>query len=943
MLNESLLQNFPPTDEKEVFDIIQFIKKSPLAKDYWRILKTLYKKTEKYFLSLKGQESHLIDSQATSNQLLMITHLIYKLDQTDTESIKSPYPTHATLRYMKRRARRFLRTLAKEQPQYYFEIASKLITFQTDKPSLNFTYQWVMADILLGNSRRCEQRGHGQGKYIFKSNRYHLHEREDGQPQIWDTQLNFVQELLMKNLPWEIYEFAIKILHQHQATPTQLSEEVLERFFNTPSHWLKRTATSLTYQTFLFQGVKPALFAGMWLYSNATLRKKIDEIDANRPDKGTQWYKDFGKLLFKYSFNELRIGNNSKRIVEALELVQQKYAQEIQPDSILPIAPALFQSKHKALNDLALWGANAAQQSEALEWLVALGNEAEEALYNRLAVKLMKLFKKRDMYPHEIESYIYHPNFYVGDFGWKLSVKVNDWSMYSIWYNVTNYQSKSRMKKTYFINAISSVAGATAFVKYYKSNSYSLNYLPTYAYTDILNHGLQKVQDFVLGCLKSNFRSNPMDNLDTISGLPSDIRELVLEAGLQHVKNKKLFQQYWDVSSGLQAADTNDWAQAAFMKILDVAKITNKAAGHIIQCVFDFKEQLIQAVMQYIVNLDNSKKRKELFITHLGQKLSNDVNIGVHLPVDLMAEIMQKMNFAMLLKLTATADENAWKNLSKSVYQQLLGKQNETGFWKNILERVLESENEILSNRLIEDQAFFQLFQQQKDTSVIEITHPSFEQVLLGWVKNNEDVFTMGSGALSTLCFHKLPSLRQWGLAKATSLGINIMFGLQMLESGIPDTMQTSQNYFNSLATGSADETEAALALCDSPSKEVRAFGMQFLAERKDKLKDHPQVLAFLSEHADAFVQAFVSQEISTQQLNQPFVERFDKEVLRMKNRSRKAKEHTKKRVEATLQMDTGVLKEVARSGGRTDAEWAILQLTKKALAGEEIEGFTLD
>ena len=62
-----------------------------------------------------------------------------------------------------------------------------------------------------------------------------------------------------------------------------------------------------------------------------------------------------------------------------------------------------------------------------------------------------------------------------------------------------------------------------------------------------------------------------------------------------------------------------------------------------------------------------------------------------------------------------------------------------------------------------------------------------------------------------------------------------------------------------------------------------------------------------------------------------------------MKNRSRKAKEHTKRRVEESLKVDAQVLKEVARSGGKTDVEWAIVQLTKKALAGEEIDGFVLD
>lgn len=943
MLSESLLQNFPPTDDKDVFDIIQFIKKSPLAKDYWRILKTIYKKTETYFLELGNQESYLINTKSTNNQLLMLTHLIFKIDQINPRDVRSPYPTHATLRYMKRRARRFLRKLATDQPQYYFQLVSKLLLFQAEKPSLNLSYQWVMADVLFGNSNRCYQKGHGQGAYVFDSNRYHLHGREDGQPTIWDGQLNFVQELLMKDLPWEIYEFAVKILAHHGATPTQLNESVLERFFNAPSHWLKRTAASLAYQTFLFQGVNPALFAGMWLYSNSGIRKKISEIDENRPNKGAQWYKDFGKQLFKYSFNELRVGNNSKRIVEALELVQQKYSTEVQPDSILPIAPALFQSKYTVLNELALWGADTAQKDEAIQWLEALGNNVDIKLYNRLAKKLMSKFKQGHLYRYDIEPYVYNLSKYVCDFGWKLSAKVSVWSLYNVWSNLGNYESKSRMKQQYFINAVSTEGGVEAFIKYYTQNSYSVSYLPTYALTDIMSEGTQKIQHFLMEYLRGIFKDDPLGQLHQIVKLPHAIREDVLAVGLKNCKNKEVFSNYWSVSYGIQAAAESDWAMEALISILDTAKITRGAVGNIFQYLFDYNPKVIQRVMSYIVGLPNSRKRKPLFISELGQKLSNNVSVGTHLPAELLDEIMQQMTFDTLLQLTTSADDETWNKLSKSVYQQLLNKQNEVGFWKKILERVLASENEVLSNRLIEDEAFFKLFQQQKDPSVLDITHPSFEQALLGWVTSNEDVFLMGSAALSTLCFHKLPTLRQWGLAKAAALGINIMFGLRMLESGIPDTMQASQDYFNGLADGSTEESDAALALCDSPSKDVRTFGMEFLTARKDKLKDHPQVLAFLSEHADAFVQAFVSQEISHQELNQPFVERFDKEILRMKNRSRKAKEFTKKRVGKTLQVDAGVLKEIARSGGKTDAEWAILQLTKKVLAGEDIDGFVVD
>ncbi|EAY26448.1 hypothetical protein [Microscilla marina] len=940
MLNESLLQNFPPANDKDVFDIIQFIKKSPLEKNYWRILKTLYKKTETYFLGLSSQDRHAIDVESTNNQLLMLTHLIFKIDRINPQDVKSPYPTHATLRYMKRRARRFLRTLAVQQPQYYFQIASKLLVFQADKPPFNLSYQWISADILLGNSRRAHQKGHGQGKFVFDGNRYHLHRREDGQPEVWDGHLNFLQELLMKNLPWEIYEFAVKILDHHQATPTQVSEEVLEKFFSAPSHWLKRTATAMAYQTFLFQGVKPALFAGMWLYSNATIRKKIDETDANRPNKGAKWYKDYGKHLFKYSFNELRVGNNGKRIVKALELVQQKYAQEIQPDSILPIAPALLQSKHKALNDLALQGADFAQEGDAMEWLKALGTNANEQLYKQLAKKLITKFTQRYMYARDIEPYVYNVSPYIADFGWRLSDKLS-WGIYSVWSKLTDYQHNNRIKRAYFINAITTQAGINAFMNYYSGRHY-LNSLPEYILNDIISDGDKRVYDFLVNRLKLDLIKQPMYHLQRLAVFPGDVKEGILAEALQKLKNKDLFKDSWGVNNGFSNIYGNDWAIDAFFQLLDIAKVSDAGASNLCGHVFKY-DQLAERLMAYIYGLPNSSNRKSLFLKHLADKLSRDVNLGSRIPAELISEVMLRMNFEMLLTLVATANDQAWENLSKAVYQQLLHKQNEVGFWKNILERVLSAESQVLSNRLIEDQGFFELFQQQKDASVLEINHPSFEQALLAWVKNNEDLFTAGAAPLRSLCYHKLPSLRQWGLAKATEMGMSIMFGLQLLESGIPDTMAAGRAYFNGLAAGSDDEREAALALCDSPSKEVRTFGMEFLTQRKDQLKDQPQVLAFLSEHADAFVQAFVSHEISQQALNEPFVARFDKEILRMKNRSRKAKEHTKKRVEETMAVDAQVLKEVARSGGKTDAEWAIVQLTKKALAGEEIDGFVLD
>ncbi|TAE48614.1 MAG: hypothetical protein EAY69_04735, partial [Cytophagales bacterium] len=76
--------------------------------------------------------------------------------------------------------------------------------------------------------------------------------------------------------------------------------------------------------------------------------------------------------------------------------------------------------------------------------------------------------------------------------------------------------------------------------------------------------------------------------------------------------------------------------------------------------------------------------------------------------------------------------------------------------------------------------------------------------------------------------------------------------------------------------------------------------------------------------------------------ITKKFVNKFDDETLKIKNRSRKAKEIIKNRIENTLQVETKTLINLARVGTKADKEWAIEQMTKKVLAGEEIEGFVL-
>jgi hypothetical protein len=186
--------------------------------------------------------------------------------------------------------------------------------------------------------------------------------------------------------------------------------------------------------------------------------------------------------------------------------------------------------------------------------------------------------------------------------------------------------------------------------------------------------------------------------------------------------------------------------------------------------------------------------------------------------------------------------------------------------------------------------------------------------------------------------------VRTPALAAALAQKPDLPFVLRLLESGLPPVQQAVQGYLEALPAGSNGEFDAVLALCDSPEPTTRRLGIAFLQKRLPGWPDErrARLLECLSEHSHPQVHRLVSEALLAQPLDQPFVQRFDREILRMQNRSRQAKEHVKRRQEQNPSLPTEVLLEMARSGTRKEAEWAVWQLTQRRLAGESIAGFDI-
>ncbi len=932
-------EQFPYEEEKALFEALQFAKNTPLVKDHWPILKRMYKRCEQALLApeLSQQNVRLVN---------LMTALILRLDTANSEQIESPYPTRATLRYMKRRARRFLRKLSQQNPPLYFEITSRLLKNQTGKIALDFKYQWVLADILLGNSQRCEQQGHGQGKYIFEYKKYHLHHREERYPEIWNAHIQFVSGLLHLDLPWEILEFAVKILEEQHLNFPDLKEEVLLRFFKSPSAHLKRVACQLAYQTFTFQGLKPEIYAGMWLYASHNVRLKIEEIDHLRPKQNRAWYEQFARNLSLFVFQELEQGNNARRVVRNLAFLQKKYPQTLNQKDWLPMATSLFGSSSKVLQELAFQGAKEAPAEQALDWLCALDAAQEKVhipTYDRLAAIFLKKLQGKRIYVSDLEPFVLQDSWLICDFGWRLNRQITqDHALIQLWNRLSQYSTRRGVREIHFVNAITSLAGGEAFARTHNSYSYYLNYFPEEALKLIFEKGVDRIQRVVIRAFEKEFKNQALGYLRKLASLPNDLREKILTETLPHLQGSRVFRYHWPLRYFLEDMERNEdrWQLEAFFKIVQQVSIDSRAASNLLAEAMN-QGNLRKRLLAFFNELPSAKR--DLFLREIINHCEYLYAYASDMPSSMREETIHKLSLENLLEITLKATEEPWQILKAEVYTQLMKKSEKTGFWKQILERILNSENDLLNQRLVGDDQFSELFQKQQDTSVLEITAPPFENLLLGWVQQNSRLFPMDSAELFQLCVHKLPQLRQWGLKQANTLGVSIVFGLRLLESDLPEAVEVGKKAFQEIPLHTEKELEAALALCDSPNLDTRAFGMEFLGKRKENFKENSRILEFLSEHPDAYVQDFVAQEIQVAQIEETFVARFDREVLRMQNRSRSAKEKIKQRLSQNLQVETETLLEMARASNQRDREWAIEQLTKKALAGEEIEGFVLE
>lgn len=315
------------------------------------------------------------------------------------------------------------------------------------------------------------------------------------------------------------------------------------------------------------------------------------------------------------------------------------------------------------------------------------------------------------------------------------------------------------------------------------------------------------------------------------------------------------------------------------------------------------------------------------------------------LNVETFNSLLDRAPIATVLNLVRAMPDDLWQQGRNRWLRRLQEGIGLADLWSGLPAALDEDSGGRIRARILGDAEFESVLLGLEDEyaeTMLAIRTEDMDTLIGRWLTRHETPFVKNSGLLAEAATHVLPSVREWGLARSQALGFGLPFALRLLESEIPSSAAVGKTFFEDVPSGGEQEFDYALALCDSPIKSVRRLGREYVDTRWTTLP-HTEVFRALFENPDPEVQSWIASLVNSEPSGPPETTQFHREVLRQRNRGRQAKEVVKSRQQLEPTLDVATLLELARGTGTPrDAEWAMSQLALRALAGEEIPGFTL-
>lgn len=852
-------------------------------------------------------------------------------------------PSTRTLGYMKRRARRLAWNLAGQNGDLYVDLMARLI--EANGAELNYAERWLSVDGVLGAGRRWQQRRHGRAGYELKNPRFVLKKREERFAPVWEAHLDAVFQLWQSEvIPLEAREMALKILRANKQEIPVLNAERITAFLLSSSPLLQSYASRAAWQHIENGGTIGGKSAALALLAApGALRARFEEWAEK-----TKWSKEerraFGLQLQRAVSATRPDGKDApwRRRDYAARLLAGAWNEFLDQNSLLENLPFWLRLNDERLKARVLEVLRKAGQTSGEElagYLRTLSRQLskiEESQRETLLEAFLSGAAGRSYNGKDALALVNQDD--IAALGWRVLEKasLNDKALQALW--------------AALMEGLAIGAGALRI-----------------AFTDPIALRLFEKAPFDLPSLRGG-RENAaaffqhggaafieilLRRLDAEHRPTIAMRALALFKGedLEQVWSKyaHLADEWVPLERDLQRARFFDYGTEPGPRAWDFLA-RSQAKPELLRGMWNTLFRMAQWSELTVAFTNESAptllRRAEFPAKELEELIKSFPKVLERASPAFYIAILDVLPGDQRLQRLLETNAERWPAAREAVLQSLQEPAGLLNFWTAVWEK-MKAGDSVLKERLLDDDAVVSTFERiepQAFEPFLKTDDPTHEPWILRWFKAHKP--EKGDELLLLAATHNLPGVRKWGLGRAEYLRLDLATALRLLEAELPECVQAGRKFFEAVPTGSDDEQDYALALCDSPGYAAREYGREFIEARRETLFSG-DLLARLAQGSSPDMQAWLAEKLLEAPAPAEATQTFDKAVLRARGRARQAKNLVQERHQkdgakdgaAEAKVETATLLEIARSRTPRDADWALRQLAERALAGEKIEG----
>ena len=837
-------------------------------------------------------------------------------------------PSEKTLQYMRRRCRRLLRTLQKNNADLYVDLCLSFFTHLNYPQKDKMSSQWLLNEIIFGADKSLSQKKHGRGDIRYPQDYDQNIKRLEPCKLAWDKAIKKIKPVITKGDSYlVITEFLIKIWNDQNIKKRQvwlgLSAECLDNYLQSSSNII-------------------ACFA---LEQLELKPQKINKIQPSSIARGLASIKTEDAEYYFRSFFQ-----TNKKLLDPTWFVRFSFDFDDAIHSIRVNAQSDEQNQHALILGLL---------SLQLPW------------NGYINFNLSKQLTTNKRLPKQLFKQIKSP------FQWSSNLKPSTW-LNGKWRKPNLSQLENGLigwPHAIFDRDIQTVESQPEI----NLDKYLLDANPR----RLLN--LLNMEVHLLRCYGSDV---PLSKIEA-ELRPKEIIREIKEFKKVHGEKANLNSILDDIVNHSEGHFTDSDLRvepckvcgsgarnhAAFIPYIHqekeqhrtilresnrgphVSNLDGKKASSFWTKVHEHKQNFKTLIApnwletRVILSLNkmlNNKELKPTVIKEINNITGKAIDKGND---DILINLLENYNSSVPLKNIVkgliSIDQDKWVKQYKNgnLLPESLFESNEwmALIWKKLGDQSAEIRG-LINSRFFTNRDLESLIVKNFIPDFIENLSDEQASFLSFFIDARPELFDMDTPLLMKACLSSHSIINEKALEFAKQLGLTISFSIRLIESNFPTAVDIAKEYFNSLDTTSSDYVNDILALCDSPHEQTRLFGLELIEKNRERIP-LAQILLQLKENRHNNIRRFLANELAQQPTITPDSMDFDIGILRSRNNERTTKELIKNRLENQLTNVNQIiskdliksLRELSLGLIPRDKEWAIKQLTKLRLRGIKI------